>query len=134
MGVFLVHSCAGAWLCLYRVAWEYALSLFMAAFLGPKPEGNTTMCNERQSTASSPDASATPGVQQPKPPSSNATHTTSTSPSEAQSEQQAKREIRFVHVTGQLVSKLEKLFELKTSGVISELEFQEQKRKLLEGG
>jgi len=81
------------------------------------------MRNENQASASDSAASATPGVQMD-----------STSPSEAQSEQQAKREIRFVHVNSQLVTKLEKLFELKTSGVISELEFQEQKRKLLEGG
>ena len=92
------------------------------------------MCNEHQASASASDASATPGVQQSEPSSSSSTQPTSASPSEAQAEQQAKREIRFVHVTGQLISKLEKLFELKTSGVISELEFQEQKRKLLEGG
>jgi len=34
-------------------------------------------------------------------------------------------------VDAQLVSKLEKLFELKTTGVLSDVEFQEQKRKLI---
>ena len=87
------------------------------------------MCNKHQASTTDSAASATPSVQQSEqPPSSNSTHPTSASPSEAQSEQQTKQEIRFVHVTSQLVSKLEKLFELKTSGVISELEFQEQKR------
>ena len=38
-----------------------------------------------------------------------------------------------IAVDEQLVSKLEKLFELKTCGVLSEVEFQDQKRKLLEG-
>ena len=92
------------------------------------------MCNKHQASTTDSAASTTPGVQQSEPPSSKSTHPTSASPSEAQSEQQTKQEIRFVHVTSQLVSKLEKLFELKTSGVISELEFQEQKRKLLIGG